>query len=286
MGFRFRRSARLGPLRFHFTASGLSSISLGGRGASLNLPVNRRGGPRTTVGLPGTGLSWTIEPSQGGPPSLGGGVLSSAPLPQSIPDDTDRERPPARPAARERDGRDGLGGDASLSNVVDTDHREGNALDGEPNGWDTANGDAADRDAEESDAEGDAGLKRSRAAAQTRAGSPESPTAAALPNSRRLRPSQLEALRRHCLELFEQQLFRPGGGPRRLWDEALVSRLLGDPGLGGRLAGQLALIETPQSLAAYLQRSRSQDDLKRRCQRGLAATEQALRLCGQRGWLA
>jgi hypothetical protein len=34
MGFRFRRSARLGPLRFNFGKSGLSSISLGGRDVS------------------------------------------------------------------------------------------------------------------------------------------------------------------------------------------------------------------------------------------------------------
>jgi len=45
MGFRFRRSARLGPLRFNFGKSGLSSISLGGRGASFNIPVARSGGP-------------------------------------------------------------------------------------------------------------------------------------------------------------------------------------------------------------------------------------------------
>ena len=52
MGFRLRRSARLGPLRFNFSSGGLSSISVGGRGASFNIPVNRSGGPRTTVGLP------------------------------------------------------------------------------------------------------------------------------------------------------------------------------------------------------------------------------------------
>ena len=39
MGFRFRRSARLGPLRFNFAKGGLSSISVGGRGASFNIPV-------------------------------------------------------------------------------------------------------------------------------------------------------------------------------------------------------------------------------------------------------
>ena len=61
MGFRLRRSARLGPLRFNFAKGGLSSISVGGRGASFDIPVNRSGGPRTTVGLPGTGLSWSVE---------------------------------------------------------------------------------------------------------------------------------------------------------------------------------------------------------------------------------
>jgi hypothetical protein len=63
MPFRFRRSARLGPPRFNFGKSGLSSISLGGRGASFNIPVARSGGARTTVGLPGTGLSWSVEHS-------------------------------------------------------------------------------------------------------------------------------------------------------------------------------------------------------------------------------
>lgn len=63
MGFRFRRSARFGPLRFNFAKSGLSSISLGGRGASFNIPVACSGGARTTVGLPCTGLSWSVEHS-------------------------------------------------------------------------------------------------------------------------------------------------------------------------------------------------------------------------------
>jgi hypothetical protein len=63
MPFRFRRSARFGPLRFNFAKSGLSSISLGGPGASFNIPVARSGGARTTVGLPGTGLSWSVEHS-------------------------------------------------------------------------------------------------------------------------------------------------------------------------------------------------------------------------------
>ena len=69
MGFRFRRSTRLGPLRFNFSKGGLSSISVGGRGASFNIPMNRGGGARTTVGIPGTGLSWSAEHAAGLPNS-------------------------------------------------------------------------------------------------------------------------------------------------------------------------------------------------------------------------
>jgi hypothetical protein len=71
MGFRFRHSSRLGPLRFNFSKAGLSSISLGGPGASLNIPVARSGGTRATLGLPGTGLSWSVEqtPASGLPNS-------------------------------------------------------------------------------------------------------------------------------------------------------------------------------------------------------------------------
>ncbi len=83
MPFRFRRSARLGPLRFNFGKSGLSSISLGGRGASFNIPVARSGGARTTVGLPGTGLSWSVEhspePNQPNPARLPSGPAEGLP---------------------------------------------------------------------------------------------------------------------------------------------------------------------------------------------------------------
>ncbi|MFM7548519.1 MAG: DUF4236 domain-containing protein [Cyanobacteriota bacterium] len=79
MGFRFRRSARLGPLRFNFSSGGLSSISVGGRGASFNIPVNRSGGPRTTVGLPGTGLSWSVEHTPDRPADLPPGPAAGLP---------------------------------------------------------------------------------------------------------------------------------------------------------------------------------------------------------------
>jgi hypothetical protein len=170
MGFRLRRSARLGPLRFNFSSGGLSSISVGGRGASFNIPVNRSGGPRTTVGLPGTGLSWSVEhtPSEG------------------------------------------------------------------------------------------------------------------LPNSRRLRPGQLDALKQSLLGVLRQELFAAGSTGEQLWEHGLVSRLLAD----GSLGGLLALIETPEAMEAYLLRGQGQDDAKRRAQRCITAVQEASRLAAGRGWLA
>jgi hypothetical protein len=188
MGFRFRRSARLGPLRFHFSGSGLSSISIGGPGASLNIPVARRGGPRTTVGLPGTGLSWSLE-------------HRSDPAPSRADRGTEAE----------------AGGD--------------------------------------------------------------------LPNSRRLRRGQRLELQDNLLALLQERLFATAGG-RRLWEEELVSRLLRDEAIGSKRAGLLALIETPEAMRAYLERSRSQSDARRRAQRCVTAFSLATKLAGERGWLS
>ncbi|MFZ9463750.1 MAG: DUF4236 domain-containing protein [Vulcanococcus sp.] len=182
MGFRLRRSARLGPLRFNFSSGGLSSISVGGRGASFNIPVNRSGGPRTTVGLPGTGLSWSVE---------------------STPD----RAMPAGPAA-------------------------------------------------------------------------------GLPNSRRLRPGQLDALKQSLLEVLHRELFAPGSTGEQLWEHGLVSRLLADGSLGARTAGLLSLIETAEAMEAYLLRSQGQDDAKRRTQRCITAVQEASRLAAGRGLLS
>ena len=182
MGFRLRRSARLGPLRFNFSSGGLSSISVGGRGASFNIPVNRRGGTRTTVGLPGTGLSWSVE---------------------STPD----RAMPAGPAA-------------------------------------------------------------------------------GLPNSRRLRPGQLDALKQSLLRVLRQELFAPGSTGEQLWEHGLVSHLLADASLGARTMGLLALIETPEAMEGYLQRAQGQDDAKRRAQRCITAVQEAARLAAGRGLLS
>lgn len=56
MGFRFRRSIRLGKgLRINLSKSG-ASLSVGRRGATVNFGPK---GEKLTVGLPGTGLSYS-----------------------------------------------------------------------------------------------------------------------------------------------------------------------------------------------------------------------------------
>ena len=60
MGFRFHRTVRLLPgLRLNLSKSGVSA-SVGTRGAWLTFGRN---GTRTTVGLPGTGISYTTTSS-------------------------------------------------------------------------------------------------------------------------------------------------------------------------------------------------------------------------------
>ena len=183
MAFRFRRSTRLGPLRFNFAKGGLSSISVGGRGASFNIPVTRSGGPRSTVGLPGTGLSWSVEHAH--------------------------DRPTVNTAG----------------------------------------------------------------------------PAAGLPNSRRLRPGQLDALKQQLLAVLRQELFAPGSTGEQLWEHGLVSRLLAAGSSAARTAGLLALIETPEAMEAYVLRAQGQDDAKRRAHRCIEAVQEASRLATTRGWL-
>lgn len=63
MGFNFRKSLKIAPgVRLNITKKGLSSVSLGGKGARVNLGKK---GMRTTVGVPGTGLSYSsFSPNQ------------------------------------------------------------------------------------------------------------------------------------------------------------------------------------------------------------------------------
>jgi len=61
VAFRFRR--RFGPkgLKINITKRGISSISIGGRGTTVNVPLGREGGTRYTVGIPGSGMSWSHQ---------------------------------------------------------------------------------------------------------------------------------------------------------------------------------------------------------------------------------
>jgi hypothetical protein len=99
--------------------------------------------------------------------------------------------------------------------------------------------------------------------------------AAGLPNSRRLRPGQLEAFKGSVLAVLQQEVFGPGTLGHQLWENGTVSLLLADGSLGGRLAGLLVVIETPEAMTDYITRARSQDDVKRRAHRCIAAVREA-----------
>lgn len=72
MGFRFQRRVKILPgVRLNFSKGGVST-SLGTRGAHITLGRGKR---RTTVGIPGSGLSHTSVES-GGSGSLSVGVAA------------------------------------------------------------------------------------------------------------------------------------------------------------------------------------------------------------------
>lgn len=60
MGFRFRKSVKMGPFRINFSKSGVG-WSVGGKGYRYTKKAN--GGTRTTISAPGTGLSYVHETS-------------------------------------------------------------------------------------------------------------------------------------------------------------------------------------------------------------------------------
>jgi hypothetical protein len=86
-------------------------------------------------------------------------------------------------------------------------------------------------------------------------------------------------------EVLRQEVFGPGTPGQQLWEQGTVSRLLGDGTIGGRVAGLLAVIETPEAMEAYITRARSQDDVKRRAHRCIEAVREATRLAQARGLL-
>ena len=57
MGFRFRKSIKLAPgIKLNLTGKGISSVSLGKNGAKVNISKK---GTRSTIGIPGSGLSYS-----------------------------------------------------------------------------------------------------------------------------------------------------------------------------------------------------------------------------------
>lgn len=56
MGFKFRKSIKLLPgVKLNLGKKGISSVSIGKRGATVNINKN---GVQTTLGIPGTGISY------------------------------------------------------------------------------------------------------------------------------------------------------------------------------------------------------------------------------------
>ena len=57
MGLKFRKSIKLAPgVKLDLTGKGISSVSLGKNGAKVNISKK---GTRSTVGIPGSGLSYS-----------------------------------------------------------------------------------------------------------------------------------------------------------------------------------------------------------------------------------
>lgn len=63
MGFQFRKSANLGPLRINFSKSGIG-YSVGGKGFRITKTATGR--TRTTASIPGTGISYVKEETRKG----------------------------------------------------------------------------------------------------------------------------------------------------------------------------------------------------------------------------
>ena len=80
MGFRFRKSAKLGPLRINFSKSGIG-YSVGGKGFRVTKKAG--GGYRTTSSIPGTGISYVQDYPAGG--RRKGGARRAAPVRQKTP---------------------------------------------------------------------------------------------------------------------------------------------------------------------------------------------------------
>ena len=83
MGFRFRKSIKIAPgVRINLTKKGVSSLSVGKRGATVN--VGKKG-MRGTVGIPGSGLSYSSYKSHNRPKSTPNHSSQQTPISNNTP---------------------------------------------------------------------------------------------------------------------------------------------------------------------------------------------------------
>ncbi len=83
MGFKFRKSIKILPgVRINLTHQGISSASIGKRGASFNIGKK---GTRTSVGIPGSGLSYSKYRSYTENPSIKEEATDSYSTPEQQP---------------------------------------------------------------------------------------------------------------------------------------------------------------------------------------------------------
>lgn len=76
MGFRFRKSVNLGPLRVNFSKSGVG-YSVGGKGFRATKKAG--GGFRTTASIPGTGISYVRDYPTSGKKKASASTASPSP---------------------------------------------------------------------------------------------------------------------------------------------------------------------------------------------------------------
>jgi hypothetical protein len=90
MGFRFRRSFKVAPgFRLNFSKSGVST-SVGRRGLWFTMGPR---GTRTTVGIPGTGLSYTEQSKLPSPAALVDHSIATPVMPPSVASAASSETP-------------------------------------------------------------------------------------------------------------------------------------------------------------------------------------------------
>ena len=83
MGFRFRKSIKIAPgVRINLTKKGVSSVSVGKRGATVN--VGKKG-TRGTVGIPGSGLYYSSYKSHNQSKSTPNNSSQQTPISNNTP---------------------------------------------------------------------------------------------------------------------------------------------------------------------------------------------------------